>query len=135
VGLTVGIVVGGAIGWRLDDGPHRAAMSEVSRLAPLSVPEAVGTMRLVRGPGAGREVTLTVENLPRTEGYYEVWLMDRTRTRLIAMGVLGPEGSARLPLPEGIDLSGYPLVDVSAQENNGNPKHSGVSVVRGSLPD
>ncbi|MFJ7044582.1 anti-sigma factor [Streptomyces sp. NPDC101112] len=133
--LVVGALLGGAVtAWRLDDGPPTADASPANRLAPLAVPRAAGTVRLVRGPEAEREVTVTVTGLPRTDGYYEVWLMDRTHTRLVAMGVLGPDGTATLPLPARIDLGRYPLIDVSAQEDNGNPAHSGTSVVRGALP-
>ncbi|MDG5806469.1 anti-sigma factor [Streptomyces ossamyceticus] len=133
--LVVGALLGSAVtAWRLDDGPPTAGASPANRLAPLAVPRAAGTVRLVRGPEAEREVTVTVTGLPRTDGYYEVWLMDRTHTRLVAMGVLGPDGTATLPLPTRIDLGRYPLIDVSAQEDNGNPAHSGTSVVRGALP-
>ncbi|MCL6731090.1 anti-sigma factor [Streptomyces neyagawaensis] len=133
--LVVGALLGSAVtAWRLDDGPPAAEASAANRLAPLAVPHAAGTVRLVRGPEAEREVTVTVTGLPRTDGYYEVWLMDRTHTRLVAMGVLGPDGTATLPLPARIDLGRYPLIDVSAQEDDGNPAHSGTSVVRGTLP-
>ncbi|MGJ5831713.1 anti-sigma factor [Streptomyces ossamyceticus] len=133
--LVVGALLGSAVtAWRLDDGTPTAEASPANRLAPLAVPRAAGTVRLVRGPEAEREVTVTVTGLPRTDGYYEVWLMDRTHTRLVAMGVLGPDGTATLPLPTRIDLGRYPLIDVSAQEDDGNPAHSGTSVVRGTLP-
>ncbi|MFE0455224.1 anti-sigma factor [Streptomyces sp. NPDC058914] len=133
--LAVGAVLGSAVTWwRLDDDTPNADVSRAGRLAPLALPQAAGTVRLVRGAEADRQVMVTVKGLPPTDGYYEVWLMDRSRTRLIAMGVLGPDGSATLPLPDGMDLSGYTLIDVSAQENNGNPAHSGESVVRGRLP-
>lgn len=133
--LVVGVLLGSAVtAWRLDDDTPRAETSTAGRLAPLAVPRAAGTVRLIRGSEAGQEVTVTVTGLPRTDGYYEVWLMDRSHTRLVAMGVLGPDGTATLPLPTRIDLGRYPLIDVSAQEDNGNPAHSGRSVVRGPLP-
>ncbi|SPE99675.1 anti-sigma factor [Streptomyces sp. MA5143a] len=133
--LAVGALLGGAVtAWRLDDGPPTAEAGSANRLAPLAVPRAAGTVRLVRGPEAGREVTVTVTGLPRPDGYYEVWLMDRTHTRLVALGVLGPDGTATLPLPARIDLGRYSLLDISAQEDNGDPAHSGTSVVRGALP-
>ena len=36
-------------------------------------------------------------------------------------------------LPKTLDLQEYPVVDVSLQVLNGDPKHSGNSVVRGTL--
>ncbi|WP_225803672.1 anti-sigma factor [Streptomyces sp. NK15101] len=78
-----------------------------------------------------RSLEITVKGLPRTSGYFEVWLMDRTHTKLVSMGVLGPDGHAVLPLPATIDLNEYPVVDVSVQAYDGRPDHSGDSIVRG----
>ncbi|MET9730207.1 anti-sigma factor [Streptomyces sp. NPDC006458] len=133
--LVVGAVLGSAVTWwRFDDDSPDTDVSRANPLASLSVPRAAGTVRVLDSAESERTVRVSVTGLPRTDGYYEVWLMDRGHKKLIAMGVLGPDGSATLPLPAGIDLSRYPLIDVSAQANDGNPAHSGESVVRGSLP-
>ncbi|MFH9953713.1 anti-sigma factor [Streptomyces roseolus] len=47
-----------------------------------------------------RTLYITVKGLPRTAGYFEVWLMDKTHTELVSMGVLGPDGRATLPVPD-----------------------------------
>ncbi|MEU7697809.1 anti-sigma factor [Streptomyces sp. NPDC039028] len=78
-----------------------------------------------------RSLEITVKGLPETTGYFEVWLMDRTHTKLVSMGVLGPDGHAVLPVPATIDLNEYSVVDVSVQAYNGKPDHSGDSIVRG----
>ncbi|GGY55125.1 anti-sigma factor [Streptomyces omiyaensis] len=78
-----------------------------------------------------RTLDITVKGLPETAGYFEVWLMDRTHTKLVSMGVLGPDGHATLPVPGNIDLREYSVVDVSLQPYNGKPDHSGDSLVRG----
>ncbi|MFJ3099753.1 anti-sigma factor [Streptomyces hydrogenans] len=78
-----------------------------------------------------RTLDITVKGLPETAGYFEVWLMDRTHTKLVSMGVLGPDGHATLPIPDNIDLNEYSVVDVSLQPYNGKPDHSGDSLVRG----
>ncbi|MGW6318904.1 anti-sigma factor [Streptomyces sp. NPDC055099] len=102
-------------------------------LAPLAVDRARGVAHLVVYGSEYKALRIKVKGLPSTDGYFEVWLMDSTHERLIAVGVLGPDGTATLPLPQGVDLSGYPVVDVSDQAYDGNPAHSGKSVVRGSL--
>ncbi|MGW0909557.1 anti-sigma factor domain-containing protein [Streptomyces sp. NPDC002853] len=102
-------------------------------LAPLAVARAKGVAHLVVDGSAHNTLRISVKGLPSTKGYFEVWLMDSTHKRLIAVGVLGPDGSATLPLPRGVDLSGYPVVDVSDQAYNGDPTHSGKSIVRGAL--
>ncbi|MEU1277964.1 anti-sigma factor [Streptomyces sp. NPDC005805] len=132
--LVAGAAAGGAtVRWVLEDGGGDtvAATGEAHRLAPLVAGPASGTVRMEEGPGADRRMRISVEGLPPTEGYYEVWLMDLTHRRLIAIGVLGPGGTAVLPVPDGVDLAAYPLVDVSAQAYDGDPAHSGRSVVRG----
>ncbi|MGW5640760.1 anti-sigma factor domain-containing protein [Streptomyces sp. NPDC003832] len=78
-----------------------------------------------------RTLDITVKGLPPTAGYFEVWLMDRSHTKLISMGVLGPDGHATLPVPDNVDLNEYSEVDVSVQPYNGRPDHSGDSLVRG----
>ncbi|MET9109368.1 anti-sigma factor [Streptomyces zhihengii] len=85
----------------------------------------------VSDDGSHRALDITVEGLPSTSGYFEVWLMDRTYTKLVSMGVLGPDGRATLPVPDTIDLGEYSVVDVSVQPYNGKPDHSGASIVRG----
>ncbi|MFJ2592367.1 anti-sigma factor [Streptomyces erythrochromogenes] len=131
-GLAVATLFGAVVTARLTDGTPSAA-SPVSRLAPLAVPEAAGTVRLVRGSATDREVMVTVAGLPPTDGYYEVWLMDQSHSRLVPLGALRADGTATLPIPPQIDLSAYPLVDVSVQTYNGNPAHSCKSAVRGRL--
>jgi anti-sigma-K factor RskA len=66
-------------------------------------------------------------------GFYEVWLLDRSAKRLVALGLLGPSESGSFRLPPDLDLGRYPLVDVSVEPDDGNPAHSGVSAVRGDL--
>ncbi|MFJ5834146.1 anti-sigma factor [Streptomyces sp. NPDC093089] len=79
-----------------------------------------------------RTLDITVRGLPESSGYFEVWLMDATHTKLVSMGVLGPDGRATLPVPDNIDLNEYSVVDISLQAFNGKPDHSGNSLVRGS---
>ncbi|MFF9839158.1 anti-sigma factor [Streptomyces sp. NPDC013740] len=81
--------------------------------------------------GGRRSLEITVKGLPRNSGYFEVWLMDNSHTKLVSMGVLGPDGRATLPVPDNIDLREYSVVDVSVQPYNGKPDHSGDSIVRG----
>ena len=42
-------------------------------------------------------------------------------------------GEVSLEVPSGVDLTEYPVVDVSVEPLDGDPSHSGVSVVRGRL--
>lgn len=62
----------------------------------------------------------------------EVWLLTPDVTGLVSLGLL--EGSTgTFAVPWGVDLAEYSVVDISAEPHDGNPAHSGMSVVRGSL--
>lgn len=131
--VVLGALAGsGLTWWSLHDDPAPSAVSGTPRaLAPL-IPAAAGSARL--GDAGGHwSLDITVHGLPRTSGYFEVWLMDRDHKKLISMGVLGPDGHATLPVPANVDLRQYALVDVSIQPYDGSPAHSGKSVVRGPL--
>ena len=87
------------------------------------------TVRENRG-GRVLQVDLTAPRLE--DGYYEVWLMETGAQLTVPVGVLHT-GDTELPLPDGLDLAAYPLVDVSVEPLDGQPTHSGISVVRGRL--
>ncbi|MEU5180608.1 anti-sigma factor [Streptomyces longwoodensis] len=115
--------------WVTHDDTSSTAADDGTRLDSLQ-PRSAGYARLA-GSNARRTLDITVKGLPKTSGYFEVWLMDRSHTKLVSMGVLGPDGHAVLPVPDTIDLKEYSVVDVSVQPYNGKPDHSGDSVVRG----
>ncbi|QDY06898.1 anti-sigma factor [Micromonospora sp. HM134] len=77
---------------------------------------------------------LHVANLPDVTGYYEVWLINPTTMEMFSVGVLrGSSGDALLPLPPNVDLQAYSVVDVSAEQYDNQPAHSGDSLLRGTL--
>jgi hypothetical protein len=51
---------------------------------------------------------------------------------MVPVGVVR-SGDTVLPLPDDLDLTTYPVVDVSVEPMDGDPAHSGLSVARGSL--
>lgn len=65
--------------------------------------------------------------------FYELWLLDDDG-RMIALGSfrVGGQGEAKVDLPLPVDPALYRYFDISMQEDNGDPTHSGVSVLRGS---
>jgi anti-sigma-K factor RskA len=64
--------------------------------------------------------------------FYELWLLDADG-RMIAIGAfrVGADGRAEVEVPIPVTPSRYRYFDVSMQADNGNPAHSGVSVLRG----
>ncbi|BDV31898.1 anti-sigma factor [Microbacterium terricola] len=95
-------------------------------------PTAAGTADVDRTADGTRRLVVTLDaSTPETE-YREVWLIRNDAQALISLGVLdGDEGS--FPIPDGVDLAEYSLVDISVEPLDGDPAHSGDSIVRGEL--
>ena len=75
---------------------------------------------------------ISVDAPPSADGYREVWLIADDLSSLTSLGVL--EGSqGRFDIPDDLDLAAFPLVDVSQEPLDGDPAHSGDSIVRGPL--
>ncbi len=78
----------------------------------------------------GAELHLDLSSLPPRDGaFYEVWLLDLDHGRLLSLGPARPDGT--YALPPGTDVGEYPTVDVSVEPDDGDPGHSGTSVLRG----
>ncbi|MEV0002108.1 anti-sigma factor [Micromonospora sp. NPDC050980] len=80
------------------------------------------------------QLHLHVANLPNVPGYYEVWLIDPKTMEMLSVGTLSNgSGDALLPIPSNVDLRTYSVVDVSAEQYDNKPAHSGDSLLRGTL--
>ncbi|TCK60156.1 anti-sigma factor [Curtobacterium sp. PhB136] len=136
VGLVLGLGIGAfAFGSRPDQPTTDAAVVSRTALAPLpGWTGAKGSAALERGSDG--QLTLVIDVDPRAaEGdapLREVWMMRGDLSGLVSVGFLdGDRG--RFTVPTGVDPSRYPVVDVSAEPDDGDPAHSGDSVVRGTL--
>jgi hypothetical protein len=134
VALVVGIA-GGAWLATLPMGQNGAVVA-TARLAALpDWPDASGSATLHELSDGSREVTVEVDAAAAGTAdspLREVWLLTADASGLVSIGFLdGTTGTFRVPA--GVDLSTYPIVDVSAEPDNGDPTHSGDSIVRGEL--
>lgn len=129
-GLVVGGVAGGlAVSAALRPEPE-TVVAEV-RLEALPGWSASGDAQVEEDAEGRRTLVVRVTDAD-ADGFREVWLLDPGATRLVSLGVLdGDEG--RFALPPGLDLAEFPVVDVSAEAFDGDPAHSGDSIVRGEL--
>ncbi len=105
-----------------------------------------GTVELAALPGHegfggraeldGRDLVVDLTGVPPEEGtFYEVWLLDLdggTLRDLVALGTI--DSSGHYTIDQSVDISRYDTLDVSIEPDDGDPAHSGVSVVRGVLP-
>ena len=135
--LAIGVAAGYAVdrlssdqGATPDDRQQVVASTTLDGLP--AAPSAGGKAEVVQ-TGNGRRLEVDVSRLGSATGFYEVWLIDREVKRMVPVGILrGDRGE--FVLPEGVDLEDYPVVDVSEEPLDGNPGHSGVSVLRGTIP-
>lgn len=135
---AAGVVVGGLGGaWvanRGDAEPAPAVVAQAS-LDPLPGWDAVGTAAIEEDADGRRVLVLSVDEsggAGQTDGLREVWLLKEDVSGLVSLGLLdGEEG--RFLVPDGVDLAEYPVVDVSREPADGDPAHSGDSIVRGVL--
>ncbi|GLK29266.1 hypothetical protein GCM10017608_32020 [Agromyces luteolus] len=131
VGLLAGIGIGVAVGGR-GTVPEATTVLASAELDAFPGWDAVGTAT-VEEDAAGERTLLVDLSAEVPEGEVrEVWLIRSDASGLVSLGLMDGD-SARLVVPAGIDLDEYPLVDVSAEPVDGDPAHSGDSIVRGEL--
>ncbi|MDF8266158.1 anti-sigma factor [Luteipulveratus flavus] len=134
IGLAAVVLVGAVVGWgawsRSQDNGGTVLAS--ATLGQLQADAQGGTAQLVRSGGA---VSLRVDaNEPQPgQGYLEVWLINTDGTRMISLGVLRGRGSVEFPVTQAVIDAGYTTVDVSHEQFDDKPAHSGDSLVRGRL--
>jgi anti-sigma-K factor RskA len=129
VGLGGGFVLRGV----LTPGPFADTATQLNALPEW--PGANGTAAVEDGSDGQRTlvVTMSVPAADKADGTFEVWMSDTRAEDMVSMGTM-TGGSARFPVPAGIDLESHPVVDVSLEPpGDTDPHHSDVSVLRGRL--
>ena len=119
---------------------NRSADVTVEAVAPLTPvkggpltadqQEQLGKAELVAA-ASGQQVKVEAPALPASSNDYEVWLFGDDG-RMVSLGTL-TDGSGTFTVPQGISTREYRVVDVSDEPPDGNPAHSGVSLVRGAF--
>jgi anti-sigma-K factor RskA len=110
-----------------DDDTEVVAATALERLGD----RGSGNVELLDDDGR-LELRVDTSDLDPGDGFLELWMIDPSVTRLVSLGPLRPDGVYELP--PGLDPSEFPVVDVSVEPLDGNPTHSGDSVLRGQLP-
>jgi anti-sigma-K factor RskA len=130
--LLVGFLIGS--GTSDDDSSPAAAPGSTLALERLgeAPPTAHGQVRMVSSEGD--QMRLDVSGLrPNKDGeFYELWLLDKNG-EMIPLGSFHVSGNGErtvdLPLP--VDPASFEYFDLSIQEQDAGPEHSGRSVLRG----
>jgi hypothetical protein len=68
---------------------------------------------------------------PKSGEFLELWLIDANVKGMVSLGAVNGSGEYRLP--DGLQVSDYPIVDLSTEPYDGKPTHSGASLLRGKL--
>ncbi|SBT52913.1 anti-sigma factor [Micromonospora auratinigra] len=111
--------------------PQPAILASANLAAYGSTPkDASGAARVL----GDNQLHLHVANLPAVPGYYEVWLIDPRTMKMFSIGTLSKSsGDELLPMPRNVDMRKYSVVDISAEQYDNNTRHSGDSLLRGTL--
>jgi hypothetical protein len=131
-----GILVGGvgtAVVLSSPTAPEATVAASVD-LEPLPAWDASGIAELRVAEDGTRVLVVSVDaDAPApTDGYREVWLIDTDVEGMVSLGNL--EGSTgEFVVPDGVDVAEFPIVDVSLEPLDGDPTHSGNSIVRGTI--
>lgn len=113
-----------------DDETVLAEVTLTDRGLPLAAP-ADARAALIETDGEVY-VDLDLPELEDGPGFYEAWLIDRDVEEMYSLGPV--DGSGRLAVPSGVDPGEFPIIDLSVEPLDGDPTHSGRSVLRGTLP-
>jgi Anti-sigma-K factor rskA len=102
-------------------------------------PLAAGTVDAVPD-GGSQGLVIQVRGVSNTLGgdYLEAWLIDPAGTRLVSLGALtraadGGAYTGEFTLPANLPMSEFNTVDISAERWDGDPSHSRISLLRGSM--
>jgi anti-sigma-K factor RskA len=104
---------------------------------------ATATLDPLAGTGSGTaelldteghlQLRIETDDLDAGDGFLEVWVIDSGVERLVSLGPVRADGL--YDLPTGLDPRDFPIVDVSVEPIDGNPTHSGNSLLRGQLEE
>ncbi len=135
--LVIGVALGAGV---LVVAQNRSDSVTVEATAPLTsvptgplshVPGQLGRAELVV-TNQGQQVRVSASDLPSMPGTsYEVWLFGDDG-RMVSLGSLD-QGQGQFTVPDDISTQEYRTVDISDELPDGNPAHSGISMVRGSF--
>ena len=120
------------VGYSLVDGddPVRIAEAVVTNA---DLPEPYTGQATAVAELAGNEQRLIIDfDAALPEGVpIELWLIKPDLSAMTSLGLI--EDVDGYVIPAGIDVTEYSVVDLSIEPNDGDPTHSGRSILRGTL--
>jgi hypothetical protein len=120
------VVVAGGVWFSRAQEPTVLASAELELLGD----SGSGQAQLIDDDGT-LQLRVDTADLADPDGFVEVWVIDEEVSKLVSLGPQRPDGL--YDLPEGLDPEAFPIVDLSFEPLDGDPQHSGDSVLRGQL--
>ncbi|HEX5731011.1 anti-sigma factor [Microbacterium sp.] len=118
--------------WALTQRVSLTEVAEATLAAFPDHPDAEGTAIVEERSDGSLELKLRLSADAAPDTVREVWLITADASALVSLGLI--EGREQtFSIPADVDLRDYVLVDVSQEPVDGNPDHSGDSIVRGEL--
>ena len=130
---VAGIALGSAVTFGLLQSGSQGELVAQATLAPVQDSGFQGSASVEQVDGQA-VLVVSVPGLPSVaDGYYEVWMATPDTSTMVAIGTLNAGTEGRFTLPAGMDMTAFPVVDVSVEHFDGDNGHSAKSVVRGEL--
>lgn len=134
-----GLVLGGAAGalavglTQSRDTPDDGAVKRAI-LTPLDAEDEKLGVAELRPRDVGYSLVVDVpEGADHVGGYIEVWLINVDLERMVSIGVFEAGTSAEFYVSDALIDEGYLIVDLSNEEFDDEPRHSGDTIMRGEL--
>jgi hypothetical protein len=136
---VIGVAAGLGIGIGISPPTPAENPVPLAQLRPIGPadPSAAGTVDAIQRDG-GQELVIKLEGVTDTEGgdYLEAWLIDAAGNRLVSLGALTASGATytgEFTIPADLPMAEFNTVDISAERWDGDPTHSRISLLRGSV--
>ncbi|MBX9718670.1 MAG: anti-sigma factor [Microbacteriaceae bacterium] len=127
------LVAGGVLWWGAAAPRDAGRFIAAAQLDALpDWPAASGRATIVERSDGERVVTVSLDAEVGEGVVREVWLLTENIDGLISLGLL-TGNSGQFIVPASVDLAEFSVVDISAEPLDGDPTHSGDSIVRGAL--
>lgn len=134
-GLLVGAALGaGGVKIAQDATQPREVPVKKAVLTPLERDDEKLGVAELRPEGVGYSLVVDVpQGASHPGGYVEVWLINVDGKRMVSVGVFVAGTAAKFHISDALIEAGYLIVDLSNEEFDDEPRHSGDTIMRGEL--
>ena len=129
--LALLAVLVGVFGPSGDERPDPPVAQERSATLEPVEGDGAGTVSMTSSPGRPAHMVIETSGLPAlADGqFYYAWLLDPATNKMLPLGQVWPDGSTSFDIDEAL-IGSYSAIDVSLEDDDGDPQHSPISVLR-----